>query len=182
MRIILASKSPRRKELLKSIFNDFDIIPSTVDENKYPLDKLSLVKAEEIANRFPSSLIISADTLVYFNNNILGKPLNEEDARRMLKMLSNNTHEVVTYYSILNKEKNISLTRKIVSKVTFNELSDELIDSYIKSGSPLDKAGSYGIQDKEFNLVKEFTGDLDNIIGLPVSDLKKDLIVLGIKL
>ena len=182
MKVILASKSPRRKELLKRIFPNFEIIPSSVDENKYPLDKLSIVKGEEISFTHPDALVISADTLVYFKGEILGKPIDKNDAKRMLQMLSNNTHEVVTYYSIFHKEKNIFFTRKVVSKVLFNKLSDELIDSYIDSGSPLDKAGSYGIQDKEYNLVKSFTGDLDNIIGLPVLDLKNDLIKLGIKL
>lgn len=182
MRIILASKSPRRKELLKEIFSDFIIIPSTVDENKYSLDKLSLVKAEEISNLYPNDLVISADTLVYLDNKILGKPKDELDAYKMLKSLSNKTHVVTTYYSIFLKEKNIFFTNKCDSFVTFNELSDELIYAYIKTGSPLDKAGAYGIQDKEFNLVKVYKGELNNIIGLPTEKLKKDLISLGIKL
>jgi len=180
MRVILASKSPRRKELLKEIFQDFIIIPSTVDENKYSLDKLSFVKAEEISNLYPSDLVISADTLVYLDNKILGKPIDEKDAFKMLKSLSNKTHVVTTYYSIFLKEQNIFFTNKSDSYVTFNELSDELINDYIKTGSPLDKAGAYGIQDKEFNLVKEFTGELNNIIGLPTYKLKQDLIRLGI--
>lgn len=182
MRIILASKSPRRKELLKQIFNEFIIIPSTIDENKYPLDELSIVKAKEISDRYPSDLVISADTLVYLNGKILGKPIDKNDAKNMLHALSNNTHEVITYYSIFLKNENIFFTRQVISKVTFNDLSEKLIDDYIATGSPLDKAGAYGIQDKGFNLVKSFSGDLNNIIGLPIDELKKDLLKLGIKL
>lgn len=182
MRIILASKSPRRKELLNKIINNFDIIPSQINEDEYKKEELSIVKAKEIGDIYQDALIISADTLVYFNDIILGKPNNNKEAKEMLNMLSNNTHSVITYYTIYNKDKNICITRKIKSKVTFNKLSDSLIDEYIKTGSPLDKAGAYGIQDKEFNLVKSFTGDINNIIGLPIDELKKDLINLGIKL
>ena len=180
--IILASKSPRRKELLKELIPSFEIIPPVIDEYLYPFEQLSLAKAKVIAKDYPDDIIISADTIVIKDGVVYGKPQGCEDAKRMLKELSNNVHEVKTIYSIYSINKNIELTRIVTSKVIFNDLSEELIDSYVKTLSPLDKAGAYGIQDKEFNLVKEFTGDLDNIIGLPVSDLKKDLIVLGIKL
>lgn len=182
MRIILASKSPRRRELLKQIIKDFDIIAPKIDENKYKNDELSIIKAKEVGNVYQDSLIISADTLVYFGNIILGKPSSNKNAIEMLKMLSNNTHSVITYYTIYNKRNNICLTKKSESKVTFNKLSDSLIEKYVNTGSPLDKAGAYGIQDKNFNLVKSFTGDINNIIGLPINELKKDLIALGIKL
>ena len=104
---------------------------------------------------------------------MLGKPSNEEDAKRMLKLLSNRTHDVVTGFTIISKNKVIS--KSVLTHVTFNYLSDNLIDDYVKTGSPLDKAGAYGIQDKEFSLVKEISGSYYNVMGLPIEELKKYL-------
>ena len=180
--IILASQSPRRKELLSKIITEFQIIPSHIDEDKYPIDQLSLVKAKDIAKDYPSSIVIGADTLVFLKDDILGKPKDAEDAKRMLMKLSNNVHEVKTIYSIVCLEKNIEITRVVKSKVYFNNLSSSLIDEYVKSGSPLDKAGAYGIQDNEkFNLIKKIEGSYYNIVGLPIDELKLDLEKLNIK-
>lgn len=181
--IILASKSPRRKELLSKIVSNFKILPSNIDERKYDIYSLSKIKAEEISKLYPNDLIISADTYVVYNNTIYNKPKDKLDAFNTLKALSNNTHEAITYYTLLNKNKNISLTKKCITYVTFNKLSDDLINRYIESGSPLDKAGSYGIQDNDkFPLVKSYKGSLYNIIGLPIEELKIDLLNLGINL
>ncbi len=180
MKIILASKSPRRKELLKKIVNDFIIIPSDIDESKYPLDEIAYHKALKIAKMYPSDLIISADTIVKINDEVLGKPKDKVDAKRMLLLLSDKTHEVITYYCIYNFNKEICIRNAIHSYVTFNNLEDELIDKYISSLSPFDKAGAYGIQDKEYHLVRKLEGDEDNVIGMPISAIKKDLIELGI--
>lgn len=176
---ILASKSPRRQELLKHIISDFKIIVSNVDENKIkasPYDlplELSKAKAKAVFINYPNDVVIAADTVVIVNNEVLGKPINDEDAKRMLHLLSKKTHDVVTGFTIISKEKTIS--KSVLTKVTFNELSDELINTYVKSGSPKDKAGAYGIQDKNFPLIKNIEGSYYNVVGLPLEELKKYL-------
>ena len=178
---ILASKSPRRKELLKLIIPDFSIIPSNVDEFKYSLDQLSLVKALEIAKDYPEDIIISADTIVILNDKVFGKPQSKLEAFEMLSQLSNNVHEVKTIYTIYCEKLNISHTRVVTSKVYFNKLSDSLISDYIASGSPLDKAGAYGVQDNDkFHIIDHIEGSYYNIVGLPVDELKEDLLNLGL--
>lgn len=181
MNIILASASPRRKELLSQIIDTFLIIPSDIDECMFSIEDVAYFKGKHVSKSHPNDLIISADTVVFIDDEVLGKPKDINDARRMLHFLSNKTHEVITHYVLLNKNKNIVIKRKVVSKVTFNDLNDELIEEYLKTGSCLDKAGGYGIQDKEFNLIAYIKGDENNIIGLPINDLKNDLINLGIK-
>lgn len=177
--IILASQSPRRKQLLHKIYDDFTIIPSHIDEMKYPLDQLSLAKANDISANYPNDLIIAADTLVFLGDEVLGKPQSVNEAKEMLRKLSNKPHEVKTIYSIVNKEKNLSFTRTITSKVYFNKLSEDLISSYVDSGSPLDKAGAYGIQDNDnFHIIDHIEGSYTNIMGLPVDELRQDLIAL----
>lgn len=178
--VILASKSPRRITLLKKIFPSFEIMPADIDEYLYPEDQLSLVKAKAISSSYPSALILSADTLVIKNNKVYGKPKDEEDARRMLHELSSSMHEVKTYYSIVLEEKGICLTRCVTSKVYFAPLNDELIEAYIATRSPLDKAGAYGIQDKDFPLIDHIEGSYDNIVGFPIEEIKQDLISLGL--
>lgn len=178
---ILASKSPRRIELLKTIINDFLIIPANIDENSFPIEQVSYQKGQKIALLYPNDIIISADTIVTLNNNIYGKPLNKDDAYRILKELSNKTHKVITYYSIISINNSILINKSITSFVTFNDLSDKLINDYILSNSPLDKAGAYGIQDNDtFPIIKNYTGSLNNIIGFPIEQIKQDLISLGL--
>ena len=178
--IILASKSPRRKELLKTLINEFIIIPPQVDEYLYPFEELSLVKAKNISKDHPNDIIISADTLVIKGNKVYGKPRDKLEAYQMLKELSNNVHEVKTVYSIYRLEPKIEITKIVTSKVYFNKLTDELINAYVDTSSPLDKAGGYGIQDKDFPLVNHIEGSYTNIVGLPLEELKKDLIKLKI--
>lgn len=178
--MILASASPRRKELLSTLVADFKIIPTKIDERSLPLEQLSLLKAKEISKTNPNELILAADTFVVLNNEVLEKPIDEEDAKRMLKLLSNKAHQVITFYTLLKEDENIEITRKIVTDVYFNELSDSLINEYVETGSPLDKAGAYGIQDS-FPLVKKIEGSYTNVVGLPIEEVKKDLINLGIR-
>lgn len=174
--IILASQSPRRKELLSKLINEYEIIPSDIDESLYPINELSLRKAMDIAKKYPNDIIIAADTLVYLDNEILGKPHNENEAIKMLKKLSNRKHEVKTLYTIYCLNKKIEITKEVVSEVYFNDLSDELISSYVKSKSPLDKAGAYGVQDNErFPIINKTVGSFSNIVGLPIEELEKDL-------
>jgi septum formation protein len=178
---ILASKSPRRKELLKQIIPDFKIIPSNVDEFKYSLDELSLVKALEIAKDYKEDIIISADTIVILNDQVFGKPQNKEEAYKMLSLLSDNVHEVKTIYTIFCEKLHLSHTRVVTSKVYFNNLTDQNINDYIASGSPLDKAGAYGVQDNDtFHIIDHIEGSYTNIVGLPIDELKEDLLKLGL--
>lgn len=176
---ILASKSPRRQELLKKIITNFEIVISNIDEHAIKDDPynlpltLSLVKAQDVFKSYPNDTIIASDTLVIFNNIVFGKPQDEKDAFNMLKTLSNKTHDVVTGFTILSKDRCIS--KKVITKVTFNNLSDETINAYIATKSPFDKAGGYGIQDTAFNLVKSIEGSYDNVMGLPTEELKKYL-------
>ncbi len=178
MEIILASNSPRRKELLKSQNISFKVIPSTCEENEpflgevYPyVEALAFSKANEVFLKH-GGIVLGADTVVYRDGKLFGKPRNEEDAIQTLKLLSNSVHEVITGFAIISK--NLKIISHEVTKVTFNRLSDELILSYVKTGSPLDKAGSYGIQDG-FDLVKSIDGSLSNVIGLPVERIVKEL-------
>ena len=177
---ILASQSPRRNELLSQIIREFKVIPSNINENikvntpeELPL-MLSKLKAEEIFKTHQDDTIIAADTIVVLDKKILGKPKNEKEAYKMLTSLSNKKHEVITGYTILSKEKCIS--RAIKTEVYFNKLNEQTIKEYIKTGSPFDKAGGYGIQDKEFNLVKKIKGSLSNVIGLPLESLANDIL------
>lgn len=180
--IVLASKSPRRKELLSKLVDEFVIYPSNIDESKYQPEELSLKKAEALGEHFPEDLIISADTLVYYLDQQFGKPRNEQEAFAMLSTLSSKMHQVKTFYTLYSLKKNISITKVIISDVYFNELSPELISLYIATGSPFDKAGGYGIQDQDFNLIDHIEGSYYNVMGLPIEDLKKELIALGINL
>ncbi len=175
--IILASQSPRRKELIKKLTNDFVVIPANIDEKALhvpPHDlpgELSKLKAYSIYSQYPNDTVLACDTVVILNGELLEKPSSKEEAKLMLHKLSNNKHVVISGYTFINKDKEI--TRTVKTYVYFNKLDDDLINRYVESGSPMDKAGAYGIQDKEYNLVKCIEGSLDNVIGLPVEDIKK---------
>ena len=178
MRYILASASPRRKELFKNIKANFEVIPSDIEEivpegidvEDVP-EILAAQKAADIAARFPDALVIGADTGVFIDGRMLGKPRDREDAKEMLSLLSGRTHKVITGCSLQLGEKKISFSE--VSKVTFYPLSEQEILDYIASGEPDDKAGSYGIQGKGMLLVQSIKGDYFNIVGLPVAKLSR---------
>ena len=179
MKYVLASKSPRRQELMKLISSDFVIAVEDInEESSYKLTPIKAV--EDIANRkgeavdkyYPNDLIISADTIVVLDNKIIGKPVDENDAKRILKELSNKSHYVYTGFRIKYLDKVI--VSHVTSEVVFNELSDELINAYVASGSPLDKAGAYGVQDNDkFPIIKKVIGSIDNVIGFPVKEIKE---------
>ena len=181
MEYVLASSSPRRKELMKEISEVFSIdvsnVDETVDENLSPVDAvktIALRKGEAVKVRHPNEVVISADTIVVIDNMIIGKPVDEKDAIRILNLLSGRTHIVYTAYCIFYKDRFIE--EVVESSVTFNKLSDELIKEYVASKSPLDKAGAYGVQDNgNFNIIKEIKGSLTNVIGFPVEDIKVSL-------
>jgi septum formation protein len=175
MELILASNSPRRKQILTENGFNFTVIPSSVNEpeniDKSP-DKyaefLAELKATDVFNK-NSGVVLGADTIVYLDGLILGKPKDKEDAIKTLKLLSNKTHVVCTGYAIISENKKVISSEK--TYVTFNELSNELILDYVNSGLCMDKAGSYGIQDG-YPLVKEIKGDYQNVVGLPINKIK----------
>ena len=181
MRYILASKSPRRKELMKLISSDFDIAVENIDEeSSYLLSPVEAVKdiakrkGEAVDKFYPNDLIISADTIVVLDNQIIGKPKDKEDAIKILAVLSNKTHYVYTAYRIkyLNKE----IINIVESEVIFNKLDSDLINKYVDSGSPLDKAGAYGVQDNnQYPIIKKVIGSYDNVVGFPVKEIKEDI-------
>ena len=185
-RLILASASPRRKELLTNLHLPFEISSSNVDESFSPslspadaVVELASRKAKFVAEKNGDAYVIGADTIVVFEGDILGKPQDEEEAVSMLSRLSGSTHEVYTGVSIISPEKEISFYEKTL--VTFWELTQEEISLYIKSGEPYDKAGSYGIQGFGSYLVKSVNGDYFTVVGLPVSRTARELQKLGYK-
>lgn len=179
--IILASASPRRKELLSFITNDFKIVPADIDEtleSGIPLEKepeyLAHKKALHILqNGYENDIVIGCDTGVFVDGKMLGKPKDREDAENMLKMLSGRQHKVITGCCIVSKKKTTAFSN--VTLVEFFELSDNEIKEYIATGEPFDKAGAYGIQGKGSLLVKKIDGDYFNVVGLPVSELNRIL-------
>ena len=181
--IILASTSPRRKYLLESIGIDFKIIKPNYDESI--TDKsFSYKKIETIAERKCDSviklitepaIIISADTVVIFNNKVMGKPKDYNEAYKMLSALNNKTHKVVTAICIKNNEKNKKIIKSETSEVSFSLLKEKDIKRYIEEYKPYDKAGSYGIQELPAYFIKDIKGDYENIVGLPTKLLKSML-------
>ena len=178
MEIILASKSPRRREILENTKVRFSIEESQIDEviklNELPKEtvmRLAYEKALDVANRNRNSLVIGADTIVVINDTILGKPKDDIEAFSMLKLLSGKTHYVITGFALIN----LSLDKKIVdcqvSQVTFKELSEQCIKDYLPAKESLDKAGAYGIQGYGGLLVENIQGDYFNIVGLPISKI-----------
>ena len=170
-RIILASKSPRRRELLSSLTDAFDVITENVDETlpigidiKAGTELLAIRKGRAVAEKEPCALVISSDTLVELDGIPLGKPADCEDAHRMLRSLSGRTHNVHTGVAVHFVGRVYSGVA--TSRVTFKSLSDEEIDEYIATGEPMDKAGSYGIQGIGGKFVERYDGDFDTIMGL----------------
>lgn len=178
--VILASASPRRKELLGLITEEFKIIPSGVEEtvpDGIPPEKqpefLAKLKAEDIAKKYPHDIIIGADTSVIIDNCVLGKPDGREEARSMLNRLSGRMHKVITGCAVIKNGECRSFSS--VTEVEFYRLTDKEIEDYIATGEPFDKAGAYGIQGKGGLLVKAIRGDWFNVVGLPVAELARVL-------
>lgn len=173
--LILASASPRRRELLGEIRKDFRVEPSAFEERAGGLSVRDTAKyfargkAEEVFSRFPQATVLGADTVVSLGGEILGKPRDEEDAKRMLRALSGKIHSVFTGVCVCKKGFSAALV--VETEVEFYPLSEALISRYAESGLPLDKAGAYGIQDG-FPLVKEFHGSYTNVVGLPVEEVR----------
>lgn len=182
--LVLASKSPRRSEILKKAGFKFDIVTSDyeeeLDNKQFSYDKIeNLAKNKAFGalnNINKPSYIISADTVVVLDNKILTKPLGRNDAFKTLQSLSNREHEVVTSICILDSETQKYVINSITTKVEFNLLTDKMIEFYIDNYKPFDKAGAYGIQELPQGYVNQIIGNLENVIGLS-SDAVKDLII-----
>lgn len=183
-RLILASSSPRRREILKFLRTSFEIMSSNVDEsvdcNLPPEDIVMILakrKAQTIAEKHRDAFVIGADTIVVYQNCVLGKPADRDDAKQMLSSLSGKKHSVYTGVCILHgNDKEIFYEK---TDVTFWDLSEEEIDRYIRTGEPFDKAGSYGIQGYGATLVKSINGDYFSVVGLPVAKIYQILKKMG---
>ena len=216
MRVILASASPRRRELLKQIYDEFEIIPAegeeerTTDDPALLVEQLSAMKAREVYDRVmgeypetglevePDLIVIGSDTVVAYDGHILGKPADEADAVRMLRMLSGNTHQVYTGVTIItsgsgsaaepseanrgdtaeDSMENPCFIRTFHEKtdVVFKQMTDEDIYDYVNTGEPMDKAGAYGIQGLGRKFVDHIIGDFDNVVGFPVARVREEIL------
>ncbi len=180
-KVILASQSPRRKEILKMLFEDFEIIVADCDESleenmgaRQAVEYLSLIKNRAVSGNFTENhLVISADTVVAVDNRILGKPHSKEDAREMLSLLSGKTHQVYTGVTLFlnGREKTFST----VTDVVFHHITDNEIEDYISTNEPYDKAGGYAIQGKAGLYIKSINGDYYNVVGLPIAEVKRQI-------
>lgn len=183
--IYLASQSPRRKQLMELTGREFIVKPSDVEEivpadftPKQTVEYLSIIKADALYNEIEDSdIIIGADTIVVFENEIFGKPSDEKDAFRMLAKMSGNTHEVITGVTVIKKSGNekIQNTFSSITQVKFYSLSHDEINRYIETKEYKDKAGAYGIQERGGLFVEKINGDFFNVVGLPVAQLEKVL-------
>lgn len=187
--IILASASPRRKELLEKIGLKFEVELSNYEEDIPPglephelAQKISLEKAEAVARQHQNAIVIAADTFGVLDGQILGKPHTEKEAREMLAAISGKSHSVITGFSIIDTDNNQKLSQSVETKVYIRKLTLAEIDAYVKSKEPLDKAGAYAIQGLGAVLVERIEGDYYNVVGLPLSALTEALKEFGIKM
>ena len=182
-KIILASTSPRRREILKNAGFIFECISPKYDEsliNKTfsykKIEDLAEKKCDSIVKEIEeNAIVISADTVVIYDNIVMGKPKDHSEAFSMLKTLNGKTHKVVTAICLYDSEKNKKIIKTQTSEVTFNKVSDDEIEDYINQYKPYDKAGSYGIQELKKSFVANIKGEYDNIVGLPLKTLTKML-------
>jgi septum formation protein len=188
--LVLASSSPRRRELLLSMGLTFDVVPSRVDEtvdaegDGYSLvEKWATEKAEAVSEQRPASWVLGADTIVLLDGRVFGKPSGYREAAFMLRELSGRTHEVVSSVCLTHRNQNnpsFSKTLSVITRVTFRVISDREIDAYVGTGEPLDKAGAYGIQGRGAFLVKSVQGSYTNVVGLPLCETVDLLLEEGV--
>lgn len=188
MKIVLASQSPRRKQLLSEIIDDFIVCSSGVDESA--LDKedpvafvklAAVLKAKDVAEQYPDDLIIGGDTAVIYEHHVLGKPKSRQEAFDTLKMLSGKTHQVLTGVCLYSKNADVYICKYEKTDVIFNELDTATINDYLDMDTYKDKAGSYAIQDIGKVFVSSIEGDYNNVVGFPVALVKSMLEIAGIK-
>lgn len=188
-KLILASTSPRRKELLEKLGLDFEVVTSDYEEDMtlpLPANELAKVlalgKAQDVADKYPDAVVIGSDTMVVFDGKVIGKPKDETDAKEILKKLSGQKHSVVTGVAIINKSLNQELVWTDEAFVQFRNISEEEIDKYIDSGEPFGHAGAYAIQKKACVFVEEIVGDFSVIIGLPQKSVSENLKQFGVEI
>lgn len=187
--IILASASPRRRELLKKLGLHFKVEPSNYEERLYPglpphelAKSLSLEKARAVARNHKNALVIAADTFIVFEGRVLGKPGTEAEACQMLEKLSGKSHTVITGFTIIDTESGRTVSKAVETAVHLKKLTSDEIDTYVKTKEPLDKAGGYAIQELGAVIVDRIEGDYFNIIGLPLSALADSLKEFGVQI
>jgi len=182
-RLVLASESPRRLQLLKQIGLTPEVIPSNIDENSFKessiislIQKLAEAKGMSVADKVDNGIIISADTTVVLEKRVIGKPATQDEAISMLKELSENMHIVLTAYNILSTPSLFSITDYEQTRVYFRSLSESEIISYVDTANPLDKAGAYGIQDSGALFVQKIEGCYNNVMGFPLTSFYETMI------
>lgn len=174
-RLILATSSSRRVTLLKMLGYHFDIIPHSIDEcipngasPEELVQNLAFLKANDVAGRVDDAIVISADTLVFHNKGIVGKPKDACDAKRILSLLSNSEHSIFTGVCIIDIPSKKKLLRNEQTRITMKYISEDEIEAYVKSGEPLDKAGAYAVQGEGRKFIKKINGNYSNAVGLPL--------------
>lgn len=194
-RLLLASGSPRRRELLATLRVPFEVVPSEVVEDKAPLQtetpeqfaiRLAWQKATDVATRNPDDLVLAADTIVVLDGRVLGKPADNREAESMLRDLRGRQHQVITGVFLIQMSSGLQLAASDATAVTFRDYTDDEIAAYVASGDPLDKAGAYGVQSQSFHPASKIEGCCFNVVGLPVCVVAQlllradmDLIVSG---
>ena len=185
-RVILASQSPRRRELLRRICAEFEVIPSAIQEvlEEGPMPAtvaaLALRKASAVAGRVGAGVVVAADTVVVIDDMVLGKPAGADEARAMLLRLLGRQHEVLTGVGLVDAGSGRAVATAVVSRVLMAAYPGATIEEYVASGSPLDKAGAYAIQDLQGALVDEVVGSYTNVVGLPVEATRRLLAGFGV--
>jgi septum formation protein len=187
--LVLASASPRRRELLHEAGYAFEVHPADVDEDDFPVNTLpadlavalARRKAEAMAQKFPDRVILAADTVVAFGDKILGKPKDGDDARRMLRLLSGTTHIVITGVAVVHRLANLEMIERAMSAVNMRSMNDAEIRAYVATGNWKDKAGGYGIQDKDPFVRRVSGSDQSNVVGLPMKLVEKLLNAAGVR-
>lgn len=186
-KLILASGSPRRKRFLDELGINFAVQPAKVQEIHRPHEssqnfvlRLAEEKATIIAEKTPDAWVLGADTIVVLNNRILGKPVDEEDAKRLLLLLAGHRHQVMTGFCLRCAGEESQRSGVVTTEVKFIDFSEKIAASYVQTGEPLDKAGAYGIQGKGGFLVETITGSYSNVVGLPLAEVTAAMLELGI--
>ncbi len=186
-RLILASASPRRDELLKTLAIPFEVVPSLVEETRVDGEgpsqaaiRLAELKAREVRGRYPGRIVLAADTIVVLDGQMLGKPKDIGDAREMLSRLSGRLHVVITGFCLIDGSSDREIARAVATEVKMKRISAAELEGYLSSGEPLDKAGAYAIQGTGAFLVEAITGSYSNVVGLPLAEVCEELKQLGV--
>jgi septum formation protein len=186
VKFVLASQSPRRRELLRRIWGEFEVVPSGVDETLEPgplapaVVGLALRKAVAVSRRVGRGVVVAADTVVVIDDEVLGKPAGSAEACAMLTRLRGRQHQVLTAVGLVDAGSGRAVATAVVSRVLMAAYSDAMIGAYVASGSPLDKAGAYAVQDLQGTLVDAVVGSYTNVVGLPVEETRRLLAGFGV--